>query len=1135
MNDGKSNALMNGDDMTGIDKRTPLAARIKGMAGLLACWLAMFSPGLVLGQTGPVLPPQAVRVMNQLTTLVVTNTAVETTPPGQQVPTALVTKHFTFFYPNREALLADGWSFMASRSGTNRNTEITDPVQGLVVDYDQSAHPGSIIVPTDLGDFFQIDNNRVYPSRNFLSRALSPNWVEINLTMTFAPGADTQQAGMALYQDDDNFALLTIGHASNWRASHVFPDGSIDCVGGGCNPTDREVWALEYGGTLPQSVFGPVYCPHVHLAPLGAPTHVLRLDRDTTNNCVQAWWTLNDNFKDVGSPGQLTGYEQPPQLVNPRLAIWTGCDPPATPGAATMVLSELEITSLEPALALLSYSFLSAPVGASIDANGIITWTPAKGQFPSTNVFTTVVTDNSVPPNSATNSFTVVLQDINSAPTLLPQPDRTMSVLDTLTVNNTAIDDAVTVNQNATNTVLFNYANRSALLADGWSFIGTSPDGSARNTETTAGAGVVDYNQAAHPGLLNIPCDLGDLYDTGPSANNTRNSLFRSLPAGWQSVRLALTFGPVTANYQQAHVGLYQDDDNYLQVGVAFNSYDGNARLTMDREIGGVGTTPARASASGTSFNFRLDRNLMDSTVTAYYSYDGVIWTSLGTMSLTLTNPRLMIWTGGSQVPYASGSGLPVLGLQRLDILVGTRAPLVLSYSLSNPPPGAAIDSHGIITWQSATNGLGTYVFTTVVTDNGEPPSSATNSFNVRVLPPPWPVLPNQPARTVNQFTTLVVTNTAIDGALTINQLATNTMLFNYASRSALLGDGWSFIGTNPDGSARNTETAAGAGMVDYNQAGHPGFLNIPCDIGDLYDIGPSVNNTRNSLFRSLPADWQSVRLALTFAPVTADYQQAHLGLYQDDDDYVQMGVAYNHWDSTGNPRFTVDSEIGGVPATPAKTPTTSTLLDFRLDRNPSDSTVTAYYSVDGATWTVLGTTALTLANPRLVIWTGGAQTAYAGSGAIMSLQRLDMVGGAPVPTVLSYALVNPPTGATIDNNGIITWQPSGTNAPGTAVFTTVATDNGLPPLRATNSFTVTVVGSPAPPTIKSVIMSTGAVVITWDCAIGSTYRVQYKDNLAQTTWLDLLPDMTAAGHTMTSTNAIGSSPARFFRVLLLH
>src|SRR5207248_2293543 len=58
---------------------------------------------------------------------------------------------------------------------------------------------------------------------------------------------------------------------------------------------------------------------------------------------------------------------------------------------------------------------------ASISASGIITWTPTEAQGPSTNTFTTVATDsNPLAVNaqnlSATNSFTVVVNELNTAP-----------------------------------------------------------------------------------------------------------------------------------------------------------------------------------------------------------------------------------------------------------------------------------------------------------------------------------------------------------------------------------------------------------------------------------------------------------------------------------------------------------------------------------------------------------------------------------------------------------------------------------------------------------------------------------------------------------------------------------------------
>ena len=94
----------------------------------------------------------------------------------------------------------------------------------------------------------------------------------------------------------------------------------------------------------------------------------------------------------------------------------------------------------------LYYSLANSPAGAGIDANGIITWTPGEAQGPSTNTFTTIVTDSGFPPLSATNSFTVTVTEINSAPVLPTQSNRTIAELTTLTVANTATDSDIPAN-----------------------------------------------------------------------------------------------------------------------------------------------------------------------------------------------------------------------------------------------------------------------------------------------------------------------------------------------------------------------------------------------------------------------------------------------------------------------------------------------------------------------------------------------------------------------------------------------------------------------------------------------------------------------------------------------------------------
>ena len=85
------------------------------------------------------------------------------------------------------------------------------------------------------------------------------------------------------------------------------------------------------------------------------------------------------------------------------------------------------------------------PTGAAIDTNGVIRWTPSVAQVPSTNVFTTVVTDTNpwavnAQHLSATNSFTVVVNAIHNGPALPAQTNVTMAQYAPFTVTNTASD-----------------------------------------------------------------------------------------------------------------------------------------------------------------------------------------------------------------------------------------------------------------------------------------------------------------------------------------------------------------------------------------------------------------------------------------------------------------------------------------------------------------------------------------------------------------------------------------------------------------------------------------------------------------------------------------------------------------------
>src|SRR5205085_484060 len=109
-------------------------------------------------------------------------------------------------------------------------------------------------------------------------------------------------------------------------------------------------------------------------------------------------------------------------------------------------LTALTVTNTATDFNSVSYTLLNPPSGAAISANGVITWSPTEAQGPGTNTITTVATDNALPPLSATNTFNVLVTEVNIAPTLPVQTNRTVSELILLVITNKASDSDIPAN-----------------------------------------------------------------------------------------------------------------------------------------------------------------------------------------------------------------------------------------------------------------------------------------------------------------------------------------------------------------------------------------------------------------------------------------------------------------------------------------------------------------------------------------------------------------------------------------------------------------------------------------------------------------------------------------------------------------
>ena len=242
--------------------------------------------------------------------------------------------------------------------------------------------------------------------------------------------------------------------------------------------TNITVGTFIYGQLIATNSSAMNYDPQI-----GLMTNTIRLTNIGTNVVAAARvivsgltnWLYNAVGTNNGNPYVVSGQLNPNQSTNLMLELFVPTRLPITvtnytavitliasnniqpglPAIPTQTVNELTLltvtnTATEPSpyATTLGYGLVNPLTGMAIDTNGIITWTPAQNQSPSTNTITTVVT-NSDPfdlVNSnlmATNSFTVIVREVNTAPALPVIPTQTINELTLLTVTNTATNSNI--------------------------------------------------------------------------------------------------------------------------------------------------------------------------------------------------------------------------------------------------------------------------------------------------------------------------------------------------------------------------------------------------------------------------------------------------------------------------------------------------------------------------------------------------------------------------------------------------------------------------------------------------------------------------------------------------------------------
>ena len=360
-------------------------------------------------------------------------------------------------------------------------------------------------------------------------------------------------------------------------------------------------------------------------------------------------------------------------------------------------------TDLDIPAQTLAFSLVSGTNGMVVNpANGVFTWTPQQTNSPSTNTVIVNVTDNGTPPLSVTNSFTVIVREVNVAPTLPVITDQTINELTLLTVTNTATE--FNIHSTTIGYGLVNPPASMGITANGvitWTPAQTQSPGT--NLITTIVTNSNPYD------LINPQLISTNTFTVIVKEVNVAPSLPAILP---QTVNeLALLTVPNTATNSNIHSTI---------IGYALV----NPPTGMGINPSGIITwTPSPVQSPGT--------NLITTIVTNSDPFD------LINPQLTATNTFTVIVFAPTLAPignFAVNVGQTVSFTVSATDNDNIRT---LTFSLGTAPGSATINpGTGVFNWRPPVTSAGSSNnIQVIVTDNSVPSLNATRSFYVLVNP----------------------------------------------------------------------------------------------------------------------------------------------------------------------------------------------------------------------------------------------------------------------------------------------------------------------------------------------------------------------------------------------------------------
>jgi hypothetical protein len=908
----------------------------------------------------------------------------------------------------------------------------------------------------------------------------------------------------------------------------------------------------------------------------GVITWTPSIDQASTTN------TITTVVTDNGSP-PLSATNDFLVTVNPANT------PPVLPAQANLTVAELTTLTVTNAATdtdsppnTLTYTLLAGPSGATISGSGVITWTPTEAQGPGTNVITTRVTDNGTPLLSATNSFTVVVTEVNSAPSLPAQNNRTISATTTLVVANTGSDPDIPANTLSYSLLV---APAGATISTGGVITWTPTQAQAPSTNTIT-------TQVTDNGIP--PLSASNSFLVIVTQSNSPPVITSHPVSRTNIVGTTATFS-VTATGSSLTYQWIKNATNNLVNGGNISGATTSSLMISNVSASDAATYTVQVTNSGGSVLSAPATLIVISTNAGplLFADDFTRGTDPGPLSQWLVQSGNWTVTGGSLragtnlvqsygFAYITNSwtNYSVQARVRFDSIngngggIGGRVnPVTGAHYAAWIYPEGSVDGpsllrilkfqdwssfeYGNVTYQPMAQvslpGVGTNWHTINLAFQGNQIVASYDGVQVAAVTDTESNPYATGAISVDTFTDNTIYNMYVDD-VTVNALPSILMAVNdlyFVNRGGTLTvSAPGVLGNDTAGQQANLTAARITGPFRGTLTLNPngGFTYVPTNNITGVDTFTYVANDGTS--NSAPAvvtidvtpptnsfydDFTRVTTANSFSPwviglgewtVTNNTLQ---GMATIRNDYSDAYIPVNWTNFSIQARITLPSGAwaGGLsarvnPATGARyvaniypegsglgpTPALR-LIKFHSWNTWSDSftpmalvslprvgtsTHTLNLTVQGNQITVFfdGVQVVSMSDTNvdgLLPYTSGAagahmymDTPFVATFDDLSITQIILTNTAPVlpaqsdrtiaaqttllvtntatdtdipAQVLTYQLISPPAGAAINSSGLVSWTPTAAQAPSTNLITTVVADNGTPALSATNSFTV--------------------------------------------------------------------------------